>query len=144
MSKYETHVRRRLNEVEKWAKAGLADKQIAKNLGIAYSTFRDYVKKHSELSSALSKGKHEIDEKVENALLKRALGYDYDEVKEIYEGDQLTKRQVVTKHVPADVGAMIFWLKNRRPQEWKSDYHKVKHDEKVLEMRAKEIEAKAW
>ncbi len=144
MSKYETHVRYRLNEVEKWAKAGVADKQIAKNLGVAYSTFRDYVKKHSELSASLSKGKQEIDEKVENALLKRALGYEYDEVKEIYEGDQLTKRQVITKHVPADVGAMIFWLKNRRPQEWKSDYHKVKHDEKVLEMREKEMEAKAW
>lgn len=144
MSKYETHVRCRLNEVEKWAKAGVADKQIAKNLGVAYSTFRDYVKKHSELSASLSKGKQEIDEKVENALLKRALGYEYDEVKEIYEGDQLTKRQVITKHVPADVGAMIFWLKNRRPQEWKSDYHKVKHDEKVLEMREKEMEAKAW
>ena len=68
-------------------------------------------------------------------MLKRALGYTYDEVKETYEGNQLTKRQVVTKHVPADVGAMIFWLKNRRPQDWKSDYHKVKHDEKVLELR---------
>ena len=96
------------------------------------------------IDSVLTKGKQEVDEKVENALLKRALGYTYDEVKETYDGDQLTKRQVVTKHVPADVGAMIFWLKNRRPQDWKSDYHKVKHDEKVLELREKELEAKAW
>ncbi|MDB8575367.1 helix-turn-helix transcriptional regulator [Turicibacter sanguinis] len=144
MTKYETHVRNRLSEIEAWAKAGVSDKQIAKNLGIAYSTFRQYVKKYSQLDSVLTKGKQEVDEKVENALLKRALGYTYDEVKETYDGDQLTKRQVVTKHVPADVGAMIFWLKNRRPQDWKSDYHKVKHDEKVLDLREKELEAKAW
>lgn len=144
MSKYETHVRSRLSEIEAWAKAGVSDKQIAKNLGIAYSTFRQYVKKYSELDSVLNKGKQEVDEKVENALLKRALGYTYDEVKETYEGNQLTKRQVVTKHVPADVGAMIFWLKNRRPQDWKSDYHKVKNAEKVLELREKEMEAKVW
>lgn len=144
MSKYETHVKGRLSEIEGWAKAGVADKQIAKNLGIAYSTFRDYLKKYPELAAILSRGKREVDEKVENSLLQRALGYTYDEVKETYEGNCLTKRQVVTKHVPADVGAMIFWLKNRRPQDWKSDYHKVKHDEKVLDLREKEMEAKAW
>lgn len=44
MTKYETHVRNRLSEIEAWAKAGVSDKQIAKNLGIAYSTFRQYVK----------------------------------------------------------------------------------------------------
>lgn len=144
MSKYETHVRCRLSEIEAWAKAGVADKQIAKNLGIAYSTFRDYLKKYSELAAVVNRGKREVDEKVENALLQRALGYTYDEVKETYDGERLTKRQVVTKHVPADVGAMIFWLKNRRPQDWKSDYHKVKHDEKVLELREKEMETKGW
>lgn len=144
MSKYETHVKSRLSEIQEWAKSGVSDKQIAKNLSVAYSTFRDYVKKYPELSSVLNRSKREVDTKVENALLQRALGYSYEEVKATYEGDQIVKKQVITKHVPADVGAMIFWLKNRRPHEWKSDYHKVKHDEKVLELREKEMEAKAW
>ncbi len=48
---------------------------------------------------------------VEKALLKRALGYEYDEV--IYEGGQETKR--VKKHVVPDTTAQIFWLKNRKP-----------------------------
>lgn len=45
-SKYDTHVEPRLIEVEGWARDGLTDKQIAKNLGIAYSTFREYVKSY--------------------------------------------------------------------------------------------------
>ncbi|MFJ8064891.1 transposase [Psychrobacillus sp. NPDC096426] len=80
-SKYETHVEQRLFEVECWARDGLIDEQIANNLGVAYSTFREYVKKYSALSAALKKGKEIIDFQVENALLKRALGYEYIEKK---------------------------------------------------------------
>lgn len=78
-NKYHTHVEPRLTEVEGWARDGLIDKQIAHNLGVAYSTFREYVKKYPALSASLKKGKEVIDYEVENALLKRALGYKYDE-----------------------------------------------------------------
>lgn len=59
-SKYETQVKDKLILVEGLARKGLTDKQIAKNLGIAYSTFREYKKKHSALSAALKKGKEVI------------------------------------------------------------------------------------
>ena len=55
----------------------LTDEQIAKNLGIAYSTLREYREKYSALSAALKRGKEVVDREVENALLKRALGYNY-------------------------------------------------------------------
>lgn len=80
-SKYETHVESRLFEVECWARDGLIDEQIANNLGVAYSTFREYLKKYSALSAALKRGKEVIDFEVENAMLKRALGYEYSERK---------------------------------------------------------------
>lgn len=80
-SKYDTHVEPRLFEVECWARDGLIDEQIANNLGVAYSTFREYVKKYSALSAVLKRGKEVIDYEVENALLKRALGYEYREKK---------------------------------------------------------------
>ncbi|WP_233713458.1 hypothetical protein [Lederbergia citri] len=74
-SKYETHVEPRLFEVECWVRKGLIDEQIANILGVAYSTFREYVKKFPALSAALKKGKDVVDYEVENALLKRAMGY---------------------------------------------------------------------
>lgn len=114
-SKYFTHVEPKLTLIEGWARDGLTDEQIAKNLGIAYSTFREYKNKYSALSASLKKGKEVVDYEVENALLKRALGYEYDEV--TYEHGKETKR--VTKQVAPDTTAQIFWLKNRRPDKWR-------------------------
>ena len=59
---------------------------------------------------------------VENALFKRSQGYDYDEVtKEECDSEKgsYTKTKTVTKHVNPDVTAQIFWLKNRKPEEWR-------------------------
>lgn len=135
-SKYHTHVEPKLFEVECWARDGLIDEQIAKNLGVAYSTFREYVKKYPALSAALKKGKEVIDYEVENALLKRALGYQYDEVtRELAEvlntetGEYekvLIETKRVAKEVQPDVTAQIFWLKNRRPDKWR-DKQDIEH-----------------
>lgn len=125
-SKYFTHVEPKLILIEGWARDGLTDEQIAKNLGIAYSTFREYKNKYSALSAALKKGKEVIDYEVENALLKRALGYEYEEV--TYEHGEETKR--VLKHVVPDTTAQIFWLKNRKPQQWR-DKKDIEHSGEV-------------
>ena len=120
-SKYHTHVEPRLKEIEAWARDGLTDEQIAKNLGVAYSTFRKYRDEHSALSASLKKGKEVVDREVENALLKRALGYEYEEVKTLIEevdGKKKKKVEKVIKHVPADVSAAIFWLRNRKGFVW--------------------------
>lgn len=109
--------------VEAWARDGLTDEQIAHNLGIAVSTLYAYKAEHEEFSEALKRGKEVVDYEVENALLKRALGYSYEE--RTYEGGLLTK--TVTKQVAPDVTAQIFWLKNRKPVEWR-DKHGVEHD----------------
>ena len=108
--------------LEGWARGGLTDEQIAKNMGIAPSTLYEWKKKSKEFSESLKKGKEVIDFEVENALLKRALGYEYEE--ETYENGILTKK--VKKHVAPDTTAQIFWLKNRKPNAWKD---KVETDE---------------
>ena len=131
-SKYQTHVEPKLFEVECWARDGLIDEQIAKNLGVAYSTFRTYIDKFPALSAALKKGKEVIDYEVENALLKRALGYNYKEVTQerIFNEElgmfDLTTTKVVKKEVVPDTTAQIFWLKNRKPVEWR-DKQEVEH-----------------
>lgn len=50
-----------LIKIEEWARDGLINEQIAKNLGVAYSTFREYKNKHSALSAALKKRKEVVD-----------------------------------------------------------------------------------
>ena len=64
-----------LLQLEAWARNGLTDEQIASNMGGAYSTLRGWRDKYLALSAALKRGKEVIDIQVENALLKRALGY---------------------------------------------------------------------
>lgn len=100
-----------------WARDGLTDEQIAKNMGISYSTLRVWRDKYSALSAALKKGKDVVDVQVENALLKRALGYTYTEVKTV-ESAKGTVTTTTVKEVAPDVTAGIFWLKNRQRPKW--------------------------
>ena len=104
-----------LLKLEGWARDGLTDEQISRNMGIAYSTFREWKKKYSAFSAVLKRTKDVVDREVENALFRRAMGYKYDEV--TYERGEEVKR--VTKEVAPDITAQIFWLKNRKPAEWR-------------------------
>ena len=121
-SKYETDVKPRLIEIEAWKRDGLTDEQIFKNLGISRDTFYKYKEKYTDFSDALKKGKEVADIEVENALFKREIGYKYKEViKEVKEidGKKTTYIKEVVKEMPGDVGAQIFWLKNRKSSKWK-------------------------
>lgn len=108
-----------------WARRGLTDEQIAHNMGIAYSTFREWRNKFSAMSAVLKKTKEVVDLEVENALLKSAEGYEYEE--EIWERQFNSKKgefeMVLTKKTkkkfPPSNTAQIFWLKNRRPDLWR-------------------------
>lgn len=108
-----------LLKIEGWARDGLTDEQIAEKMGIVTSTLYEWKKQYSEISEALKSGKEVVDRQVENALLKRALGYEYEEVSEKYEMGILTERKITKKQVVPDTTAQIFWLKNRKPDEWR-------------------------
>ena len=86
-----------LLKIEGWARDGLIDEQIAQNIGIRAATLYEWKKRFPEISEALKRGKEVIDRQVENALLKRALGYEYEEIKEKFEGGVLTERTVTKK-----------------------------------------------
>lgn len=79
--------------LEGWARDGLTFEQIAHNIGINVTTLRDWRKKEPTISAILKKGREVVDYEVENALLKSAL-----------EGNTT---------------AQIFWLKNRRKEQWR-------------------------
>lgn len=117
--------------LEGWARDGLTDEQIAINMGIRTSTLYEWKNKYSEISESLKKGKEVVDTIVENALLKKALGYNAQvnktfKVKEVYyddKGRRCEKEKLITAvdeiHIPSDTTAQIFWLKNRRPDKWR-------------------------
>lgn len=108
-----------LLRLESWARDGLTDEQIASNMGIGYSTLQTWKSKYQDIQDTLKKGKEIVDIQVENALLKRAIGYECIEKRtEVSEKDG--KKTVETvRHIAGDVTAQIFWLKNRRPDKYR-------------------------
>lgn len=118
-----------LAKVTKWAKEGLFDCQIADKMEINKSTFYEWIKTYPEFSNAIKKGKEIADKEIVNALYKRALGYSYKEIKEEYiaddngvikDKDGKSKKEITVtyKSEPPNTAALIYWLNNRRPDEW--------------------------
>lgn len=111
--------------LEAWARDGLTDEDLAKKIGISRSTLAEWKKKFSDISDALKKGKEIVDIEVENALLKRALGYSFTETTRERKLNPATGKyeMVITKEVVKDVqpeiAACFIWLKNRKPDVWR-------------------------
>ncbi len=114
-----------LPKIEEYARQGLTNKQIAKNLGIGLATFYEWQNKYIEFADALKTGKEIADREVENALYQRATGYSHEEDTIMqYKGQPVIVPTI--KHYPPDPTSMIFWLKNRQPAKWR-DKQEVEH-----------------
>ncbi len=130
-SKYETHVAPRLEEIQDWVRNGATDKEIASRLQISIDSVYQYKKEFSEFSDTLKKEKDYVDAQVENALLERAMGgkvtlkRPFKVKRTIYEnGRRIEEREEIVmadyeEYVIPDTTAQIFWLKNRRPEQWR-------------------------
>lgn len=131
--------------LEAWARDGLSNEQIAKNIGVNPDTLYTWKNRFSEIAEALSRGKEPVDIEVENALHRLALGYTVKlqktfKVKRVYfdeAGRRCEKEELVTgydeEHVPANVIAQKFWLSNRKPDVWR--------DKREVEAGAQSLEA---
>lgn len=115
-----------LIRIEGWARDGLTDEQIASNMGINKATLYRWKEKYCDICDTIKKGKEVVDYEVENALLKKALGYKVKEQKALNDGRIIE----IEREVPGDVTAQIFWLKNRKPETWKD---KREDEEKTTE-----------
>ena len=134
-----------------WARDGLTDEQIANNCGIKRQTLYDWEKRYPDILDTIKKNKEIVDYEVENALLKRAKGYTYEEITEEcilnkktnkYEM-QVTKR--VIKEVSPDTGAAMAWLKNRKPDKWRDKPNESKpNNENDIESFVNALNDKAY
>lgn len=112
-------------QIEKLARKGWTDAEMADFHGVTDRTWDNWKKAHPEFFRSLKDWKAEADEKVERSLFERAAGYTHPEEK-IFQHEGRVVRAETTKHYPPDSTAMIFWLKNRRPEDWR-DKHEVSH-----------------
>ncbi|HEN2909289.1 TPA: helix-turn-helix domain-containing protein [Streptococcus agalactiae] len=116
-----------------WAKDGLTEEQIANNIGISRSTLNEWKKKFSVISDTLKQSKEIADRQVENALHKTALGFYYEEDMVTNQGDVVR----VKKYSKPNTTAQIFWLKNRKPADWR-DKQEIEQTNTNIEIRVGE------
>lgn len=131
-----------LKAIVSWAEKGLSVSQIAANMGIARSTLCAWVNAYPDISDAIKKARRKPDEAVENALYRRACGYEaVDEVYAPNERGKLVLTRRTIRHVPSDPASMFFWLKNRMPDKWREKQEV--HTEGAITMRFAGME-EAW
>ena len=108
-----------LLKLSAWARDGLTDDQIANNMGISRSTLYEWKRKYPDISDALKIGKEVADIAVENALYKRAVGYTAEDTRtKVVAGEEI-ERIITQREIPPDITAIIYWLKNRKPDQWR-------------------------
>lgn len=140
-------VRERIILIEKWARDGLTEDQIAKNLGISRATLCDYKNKHIDILNALKKGREVLITEVENALIKKALGFEYVETKVSKRNENGTVVEYVektTKVSPPDTGACAFILKNKAKDHWTDNPQKVEIEKRLLEIQERALALKEF
>lgn len=135
-----------LTRLKGWARDGLTDEQIAIKIGINRTTLYKWIDRFSDIGNALKQGKEPVDIDVEDSMVKLALGH-YVTVKKpmkIRTEKRLKKKDkdgreyetgvIVEEHIeyvdeqvyiPPNVTAQIFWLKNRKPEQWKDKREQV-------------------
>lgn len=144
--RYEEAVKPHLERIRKWAEQGATEAQIARELGVAYSTFRDYKKRYPELSAAIKeKDMRPLVEELRSALVKRALGYDYEESKAYTRTDPDSGKPVsyverTKKHMPPDTTA-IFGALNIYDDEYIRD--RANYELKKLDLELRKAVAEA-
>lgn len=131
---YLKKVANKLELIEGWARTGQTNLEISRNLGISVPTLEKYIAKYEGLADAILMGREGAEVLVENALFKKAIGYQYREVtrervKVYEENDQgkmawngeykVSKTREVVRSVAADTAAIIYWLEHRVPKRWK-------------------------
>lgn len=105
-------------QAAKLCQLGATDAQLADFFEVAVSTINLWKVQHPEFSESVKIPKEQADARVEQSLYRRAMGYEHDEV-DIRVVDHAIVATPIRKYYPPDSTAMIFWLKNRKPAEWR-------------------------
>lgn len=142
-NKYYTNIKPRLAEIEKLALT-MTEKQIARYLGVGYSSWCDYKNKYSELSNSLKKGRETLVFELKSTLIKKAKGFQYSEKKIIKEDHEIVREEEYIRSSLPDVAALNLLLKNYDKDHWSNDPQMLELRKKELELKEKQIESNEW
>ena len=107
-----------VEQVEKLAKIGATEEQIAEFFEVTYQTIYNWKQSNEAFREAMLAGKEIADAAVERSLFQRATGYSHAEEKIFCSNGEVVRAES-TKHYPPDATSCIFWLKNRKPDDWR-------------------------
>ena len=151
---YKDRIKPRFQEIAKWKAKGLTERQIAKNLGVSYSTFNKYKSLKKEFSDLLLTSAQPLVNELRGALVKKALGYKYKEKKTYYKTDKdgnviMEYCETVEKEQAPDTGAIHLLLKNLDRNEdgscnWSNDWNAEHRKDKELELKEKQVNSNIW
>lgn len=148
--KYEVSVKPFFKDIEKWLNGGATEKQCATNLGISYASWNNYKKTYPEFKELCEKPRTELVDDLKGALVKRALGFTYEE-KKVYitrdaEGKEKKHTEITTKMALPDTTAIFGALKIYDPQKLDYDIQAQSIDIKrqELELRKLMAEESEW
>ena len=131
----------RREEIIEWAKAGATNAEIAEALGVSYSTFMDHCSKNVDFSDSLKQARLGGVPLVKLALMKRALGFEYEEKKTYKkkddEGNVQEYIEITKKQALPDVGACQTFLRNNC--DGFRDRDKTTYDFKEMELELKKM-----
>lgn len=112
-----------VGQAEKLCNLGATDDEMADFFGVHRSTIYRWKLDHPDFCDAIKSAKEIADERVERSLYQKATGYNVTEEQAVKVKTEQFKEEVevvqVDKHIPADTTAAIFWLKNRRKDQWR-------------------------
>ena len=121
-------------QVQILADRGWIDEEIAELIGVSKRTLYFWKNRHEEFFHAIKGGKAPADDLVEVTLFRRAMGYSEEVVRtKIIGGKMVEFRELMI--VPPDPTCMIFWLKNRRPEEWREKIEMKTSDDITLNIK---------
>ena len=123
-SKYETEVKPHIAEIEKAVQAGATVKEIAEAFGIAESSIHKYKAQHAEFSAAFARGRARVVFDIKAALLKKALGFEYEEEKRVgrkdSKGENIVAVEKYRRYCPPSETAAAMLLRNY-DAEWRDN-----------------------
>lgn len=146
---YDSKIKPRFKDIEKWIKGGATERQVAQALGIAYSTFNKYKADNKEFQQLLQEvDRTEIVLDLRSALLKKALGFTYEEKKKYSrqdeDGNKITYVEITEKTALPDVAAINLALKNYDAENWSNDPQALDLKKQELELKKLQLEKEDW
>lgn len=114
-----------INEAKELSRAGLTEAEMAAHFGVSVVTLRLWKGRDPSFQSACQHFSDVATGRVVATLYDRAVGYYYEAEEVRVIKDQIV-RVPVRKFVEPNIAAIIFWLKNRDPEQWRDiREHKV-------------------